>query len=518
MTKTTNGAALATKDEHEPATTKKDRAPKVLSLPAAQRGLAAFAPEFGDKTATRATPVLLDVSKIDVDPRLNVTPVNDEKVEGYAATMRSIGQQLPIDVSLKPDGRFLLNNGRHRLAAARKLGHEKILAFVIEGRSEVEAHLSKIVQDHQHRDVSPYEEAVDYKRLVDSGMSQEQVAETLGVAKGKVNNRLKLLQLPEDLAKRVGEPAFTAAHAEVLIPLVKHETALAAARKVIGRKDYDEKPLDAEAFEAEVIGELEEKGLVKDLSHGYYDVRSKPSFKKAVEALPQVTIGKGQNASTLVLDVKALDEIAEKERAAARAKDAPSGARASTPSWTAQERERAALYKEVRRRVDASIVKVVGTVKQFGPRERNLLAAAYLLDINTSKNSKKIAAATGIPVKTLESLGRKKILEFVDTLGKKKDDGEALAKLTTACALLRMSEQVSHYSPAGDDVWGEITQAWFGVRQAETNTKIKKDLAAAKKEKKAGKKGKGKKAGKAKAAAGDDEDLDDQGDDADGDE
>lgn len=71
---------------------------------------------------------LVPVDRIDVGERLR--PVDPVWVEGLAALMRDKGQEAPIRVHPKPQGRFGLIAGGHRLAAARALGWTQIDAFV----------------------------------------------------------------------------------------------------------------------------------------------------------------------------------------------------------------------------------------------------------------------------------------------------------------------------------------------------------------------------------------------------
>jgi len=72
----------------------------------------------------------IELAEIVVGERLR--DVNQKTVNELAQSMNDIGVQQPISVSPRPDGRFQLVAGLHRLKAAEQLGWEKINATIVE--------------------------------------------------------------------------------------------------------------------------------------------------------------------------------------------------------------------------------------------------------------------------------------------------------------------------------------------------------------------------------------------------
>jgi ParB-like chromosome segregation protein Spo0J len=69
----------------------------------------------------------------DIKIRGKRRPINRRKLRTLADSIQAIGLQNPITVRLRKNGDVLLVAGRHRLKAAKMLGHEKVKAIVMEG-------------------------------------------------------------------------------------------------------------------------------------------------------------------------------------------------------------------------------------------------------------------------------------------------------------------------------------------------------------------------------------------------
>jgi ParB-like chromosome segregation protein Spo0J len=105
---------------------------------------------------------LLDVELIEAHSRLR--PVEDASVDRLAASIESIGMQTPISVryfSERPTGMpgdtddaLVLMAGAHRLAAAKKLGWQKIECFVHYDSADIDAQLWEIAENLHRADLT----------------------------------------------------------------------------------------------------------------------------------------------------------------------------------------------------------------------------------------------------------------------------------------------------------------------------------------------------------------------------
>lgn len=77
-----------------------------------------------------------------------------------------------------------------------------------------------IIENVQRADLNALEEAYAYQQLMEEfGMTQEEIAESVGKARSTVANLLRLLTLPENIQQAVIDGEISGAHARALLPL-----------------------------------------------------------------------------------------------------------------------------------------------------------------------------------------------------------------------------------------------------------------------------------------------------------
>src|SRR5207247_7885666 len=83
-------------------------------------------------------------------------------------------------------------------------------------------------------DLSPIEEARAFAVVLDEfGLSLGELAERVGRSKPAVSNRVRLLELPEDVLKMVERGQLTEGHARAVLAVPDHEGRRALARKIV---------------------------------------------------------------------------------------------------------------------------------------------------------------------------------------------------------------------------------------------------------------------------------------------
>jgi ParB family chromosome partitioning protein len=121
-----------------------------------------------------------------------------------AASMRSLGQQKPLIVSMLSDGRYQLLDGHRRHAAAQIAGLPTVDA-VLRRESRPAARLQQQLAMHTHaRPFDPIAEAKALHTLMfEHNMSREQIARTIGRSALWVRNRIALVHLTSEEQDRV---------------------------------------------------------------------------------------------------------------------------------------------------------------------------------------------------------------------------------------------------------------------------------------------------------------------------
>ncbi|NCX97362.1 MAG: ParB/RepB/Spo0J family partition protein [Planctomycetia bacterium] len=160
----------------------------------------------------------LAVAVVDPNPWQPRTVLGDADLAELADSLREHGLVQPIVVRARGD-RYQLIAGQRRLAAARKLGWERVPARVLEVEDRQMAEIA-IVENLQRRDLDALEKAASFKQyLATWGCTQEELAKRLSIDRSHVANLIRLLELPEAVQRKLREGKLSMGHARALLPL-----------------------------------------------------------------------------------------------------------------------------------------------------------------------------------------------------------------------------------------------------------------------------------------------------------
>jgi ParB family transcriptional regulator, chromosome partitioning protein len=156
-----------------------------------------------------------------------------EGISELADSVRAQGLVQPIVVRPLADGRWELIAGERRLRAARAAGLATIPALVRES-DDRDSLLLALVENVAREDLSPIEEARAYSVLMDEfSLSLGEVAERVGRSKPTVSNRIRLLELPEDVIGLLERGLISEGHARAILAVPGHDERRALARQVV---------------------------------------------------------------------------------------------------------------------------------------------------------------------------------------------------------------------------------------------------------------------------------------------
>ncbi len=175
----------------------------------------------------------LPVDAIHPNPRQPRKRFEPEATAGLAASLRHQGVLQPVVVRPRSTGGYELVAGERRWRAAREAGLETLPALVRE-TDDREALLLALVENVAREDLSPVEEARAYAVLVDEfDLSLGEVAERVGRSKPGVSNRLRLLELPEDVLWMLARGELTEGHARAILAVPDDDSRRRLARRVV---------------------------------------------------------------------------------------------------------------------------------------------------------------------------------------------------------------------------------------------------------------------------------------------
>jgi ParB family chromosome partitioning protein len=176
----------------------------------------------------------IPISQIVRNPYQPRQEFNTEELAELQESLKASGLLQPITVRRRPgkDG-FELIAGERRLRAATKLGWKEIPAIIKEIDDRTILTLA-LVENLQRADLNPIEEGEGYHQLSqDFGLTQQQIAETVGKDRTTIANMLRLLQLPEAVRKLLQEGQLTMGHAKVLLGLDDPAKIVSIAREIV---------------------------------------------------------------------------------------------------------------------------------------------------------------------------------------------------------------------------------------------------------------------------------------------
>ena len=130
-------------------------------------------------------------------------------------------------------GGYELIAGERRWRAAREAGIDVLPALIREA-DDRDTLLLALVENVAREQLSPVEEARAYAALVDEfELSLGDVAERVGRSKSAVSNRLRLLELPEEVLWMVARGELTEGHARAVLALPDHDARKKLAKRIV---------------------------------------------------------------------------------------------------------------------------------------------------------------------------------------------------------------------------------------------------------------------------------------------
>jgi ParB family chromosome partitioning protein len=149
--------------------------------------------------------------------------------------VRRQGVIQPLLVRPRGIGGYEIVAGERRWRAAREAGRQTVPA-VVRAVDDRETLLLGLVENVAREALTPIEEARAYAVLIDDfDLSLGEVAERVGRSKPSVSNRIRLLELPDDVLGMVERGQLSEGHARAVLAVPDHEGRRRLAREIVRR-------------------------------------------------------------------------------------------------------------------------------------------------------------------------------------------------------------------------------------------------------------------------------------------
>ena len=175
----------------------------------------------------------LPVEAIHPNPRQPRKRFDGEAGTGLTESVKRQGIISPLLVRPRRAGGYELIAGERRWRAARDAGHATVPAVVREA-DDRDTLVLGLIENVAREQLSPVEEARAYAVLLDEfGLALGEVAERVGRSKPSVSNRIRLLDLPDDVLGMLERGQLSEGHARAVLAVPDHEGRRRLAREIV---------------------------------------------------------------------------------------------------------------------------------------------------------------------------------------------------------------------------------------------------------------------------------------------
>ena len=198
--------------------------------------------------------------------------------------LRSIGEKYEIIA------------GERRYKASCIAGLKKIPAIINNTDDNTSAEIA-LLENLQRKNLTVIEEAQSYRKLMDRGFTQEDIANKLGVSQSAVANKMRLLNLPKEVQDALLYNRISERHARSLLPLNNEDLQKSMLNRITSEK------LTVKQTE-EAVSELLNKDKVQEELPP--DIQR---FLNPQSSIPEVNVEKKPDDVEEILDIKIPDVV-----------------------------------------------------------------------------------------------------------------------------------------------------------------------------------------------------------------
>lgn len=258
-----------------------------------------------NETEDSNSSVMLKISEIEPNRSQPRKDFDENSLSDLAQSISQHGLLQPLLVRPLPIGGYQIVAGERRYRACRMAGLTEVPVTIRE-LSDTETMELALIENLQREDLSPIEEALGYKALIDEhGFSQEEVATSVGKSRPAIANSLRILKLPESVLEYVKQDKISAGHARSLLMLDSEEDMLELA-ELIYKKDLS-------------VRQAEKLAKKKPEVEEDTQPERKPSFYSMVELALNESLGrkikvnknKGKQGGVLQIEFYSDEELTE---------------------------------------------------------------------------------------------------------------------------------------------------------------------------------------------------------------
>lgn len=264
------------------------------------RGLEAL---FNENATDEKGVVTLRLSEIEPNRNQPRTNFDEDALAELADSIQKHGLIQPIVVRPTSSGVYQIVAGERRWRACRMAELYEV-PVVIKELDDQKYYEIALIENLQREDLNAVEEAQGYRTLIDSyGLTQEQVAESVGKSRSAVTNALRLLNLNEDALAALEKGEITAGHARAILAAETDE--LATAMLKAAKAGASVRELET-MVKGKTITKKKTPPTAKNTFYSEVEISLKNELGRKVDIKP-----KGKGKGTITLEFYSDEELAD---------------------------------------------------------------------------------------------------------------------------------------------------------------------------------------------------------------
>ena len=159
---------------------------------------------------------------------------DEKELNELAASIAKYGIIQPIVLRNIGD-KYEIIAGERRFKASQLAGLNRVPAIINNTDDNTSAEIA-LLENLQRKNLTPIEEAQSYKKLIDRGFTQEEIATKLGVSQSSVANKMRLLNLPKRVQDALLYGKISERHARSLLSLNNSDLQLNLLERIVNER------------------------------------------------------------------------------------------------------------------------------------------------------------------------------------------------------------------------------------------------------------------------------------------
>jgi ParB family transcriptional regulator, chromosome partitioning protein len=197
------------------------------------RGLDALLSAPADDSESRQQ-FQVSLDQIEHNPYQPRRTFDPDELSSLSASIRAHGVLQPLVVRAVGD-HFQLIAGERRFRAAKAAGLPAVPVRIVDFNDQ-QVLEAALVENIQRADLNPIEKAQGFKEHLDRfGLTHEQLATRLGLARTTITNLVNLLELPPEIQDAVRTQQLSTGHAKLLKGIPDRDRQIRLFKEISGR-------------------------------------------------------------------------------------------------------------------------------------------------------------------------------------------------------------------------------------------------------------------------------------------